>query len=185
MTDRPSRYYFDQKRSAAYERRATRLLGGLYRLVAADVAELAPPGATVLDIGTGPGRLLHEIAARRADLVLGGVDLSADMVALATASAGDWSSRITVADVADLPHADDSVDVAVSTLSMHEWPDRVRALGELARVLRPGGVLLVYDFRFSRVGRAAFPGFAEVRRSAVRPRRWPVALFTRVSASAP
>ncbi|CAL9484121.1 2-methoxy-6-polyprenyl-1,4-benzoquinol methylase, mitochondrial [Actinosynnema sp. ALI-1.44] len=113
------------------------------------------------------------------------VDVSADMVALATAAAGEWSSRVTVADAANLPHEDDSVDVAVSTLSMHEWPDPGRAVGELARVLRPGGVLLVYDFRFSRVGRAAFPGFVGVRRSAVRPRRWPAALFTRVSASAP
>jgi ubiquinone/menaquinone biosynthesis C-methylase UbiE len=179
----PSTSYFDRERSASYERRATRLLGGLYRLVASDVAALAPPGAVVLDAGTGPGRLLHAVAARRADLVLGGVDLSADMVDIASARAS--SSRITfqVADVASLPHSDDSVDVVVSTLSMHEWPDQPRAVAELRRVLRPGGVLLVYDFRFARFDRESFSGFADVRRVAVRPEWWPIALFTKISAS--
>ncbi|NUT53162.1 MAG: class I SAM-dependent methyltransferase [Saccharothrix sp.] len=177
--------YFDRERSASYERRATRLLGGLYRLVAADVARLAPPGASVLDVGTGPGLLLHEIAARRADVVLGGVDLSADMVALATAGTPAWSSRVVVADVTSLPHGDESVDLVVSTLSLHEWPDRRGAAAELRRVLRPDGVLLVYDFRFGRFEREVFSGLVDVRRVPVRPKRWPVALFARVSASAP
>lgn len=185
MSEHPPTSYFDRKRSASYERRATRLLGGLYRRVASDVAALAPPGAVVLDVGTGPGRLLHAVAARRADLVLGGVDLSADMVEIANARAGAWSSRITfqVADVASLPYSDDSVDVVVSTLSLHEWPDQRRAVAELRRVLRPGGVLLVYDFRFARVDRESFSGFVDVRRVPVRLRWWPVALFARVTAT--
>ncbi|MCC8246450.1 class I SAM-dependent methyltransferase [Saccharothrix luteola] len=183
MSDYPQAGYFDRKRSASYERRATRLLGGLYRLVASDVAAFAPPGGVVLDVGTGPGRLLHAIAARRADLVLGGVDLSADMVDIARAGAP--SSRITfqVADVASLPYSDDSVDVVVSTLSMHEWPDRRRAVAELGRVLRPGGALLVYDFRFARIDRESFSGFADVRRVPVRPKWWPAPLFAKITAS--
>ena len=184
MSDHPPTTYFDRERSASYDRRATRLLGGLYRRVATDVAALAGPGAVVLDVGTGPGRLLHELAARRADLVLGGVDLSADMVAIANAAAGRWASRLTfqVADVTALPQSDSGVDVVVSTLSMHEWPDRRRAVAELRRVLRPGGVLLVYDFRFARVEREVFSGFAAVRRVPVRLKWWPVALFAGVTA---
>ncbi|MEU4446896.1 class I SAM-dependent methyltransferase [Actinosynnema sp. NPDC050801] len=187
MPDRPSAPgYFDRRRSASYDRRARPLLVSLYRRVAADVAALAPPDGVVLDVGTGPGRLLHEVAARRADLVLGGVDLSADMVDVARAAVGPWASRITfqVADVVSLPHPDDSVDVVVSTLSMHEWPDRRDAVAELGRVLRPGGVLLVYDFRFTQVEPEVFSGFADVRRVPVRPRWWPVAVFSRVAASA-
>ncbi len=166
MSDRPSTTYFDRKRSASYDRRATRLLGSLHRRVADDVAVLAPPSAVVLDVGTGPARLLHAVAARRADLVLGGADLSADMVAVAKAAAGARSSRLTfqVADVTSLPHPDDSVDLVVSTLSMHEWPDHRRAVAELGPVLRPGGVLPVYDFRFARFEREAFSGLADVRR---------------------
>lgn len=177
--------YFDRERSASYDRRATRLLGGLYRRVAADVAAVARPGAVVLDVGTGPGRLLHELATRRPDLVLGGVDLSADMVAIARTAAARRASRVTfeVADVTALPQRDDSVDVVVSTLSLHEWPDRRRAVAELRRVLRPGGVLLVYDFRFARVERELFSDFVDVRRVPVRPKWWPVALFACVRAS--
>lgn len=186
MPDQPQTGYFDRRRSRSYDQRARRTLGGLYRRVAADVASLAPPDAVVLDIGTGPGQLPREIAARRADVVLGGVDLSADMVDIANAAVGSLSSRITyqVADVAALPQPDDSVDLVVSTLSMHEWPDRRQAVAELGRVLRPGGVLLVYDFRFARFEPEAFTGFADVRRVPVRPGWWPVALFSRVVASA-
>lgn len=187
MSDRPhTPYVFDARRSAAYDRRARSLLAGLYRVVAADVVAAAPPAGVVLDVGTGPGRLLHEVARRRADLVLNGVDVSPDMVALASAAAGPWAERISfrVADVARLPHEDDSVDVVVSTLSAHEWPDRAAAFAELARVLRPGGALLVYDFRFSRVGRGLAAAFTGVSRVPVRPARWPVALFSRLGATA-
>ncbi len=68
---------------------------------------------------------------------------------------------------------------------MHEWPDRRRAVAELGRVLRPGGVLVVQDFRFARVERELFSGFLDVRRVPVRPAWWPVALFSRPAASAP
>ncbi|WP_274383478.1 class I SAM-dependent methyltransferase [Saccharothrix deserti] len=77
------------------------------------------------------------------------------------------------------------VDLVVSTSSMHEWPDRRRAVAELGRVLRPGGVLVVQDFRFARVERELFSGFLDVRRVPVRPAWWPVALFSRPAASAP
>ena len=56
----------------------------MYRRLAADLAEVAPDGAAVLDVGTGPGVLLVELTARRPDLRLTGVDLSPDMIAAAT-----------------------------------------------------------------------------------------------------
>jgi ubiquinone/menaquinone biosynthesis C-methylase UbiE len=140
---------FDQRGSAAYDRRARSALRGLYRRVAAEVADVAPPSGTVLDVGTGPGRLLHEIAGRRDDLTLTGIDVSADMVAVAE-----------------------------------------RAAAELARVLRPAGRLMIYDFRFARLGRAvaalnARPEFRPggVRREPVRVRWYPVTPFARFTAA--
>ncbi|MEV6305657.1 class I SAM-dependent methyltransferase [Actinoplanes sp. NPDC051861] len=146
---------FDARASASYDRRATRLLNGLYRRVASEVAAAAPPGAAVLDIGTGPGRLPLHLARLRPDLALTGADLSPDMVAIAERAAGSARIAFRVADVADLPWPDASTDLIVSTLSAHEWPEPERAAAELIRVLRPGGRLMIYDFRFARLGRLA------------------------------
>ncbi|MEV0898447.1 class I SAM-dependent methyltransferase [Actinoplanes sp. NPDC049802] len=140
---------FDGRASAAYDRRATRLLRGFYRRVTGEVAAATASGAAVLDVGTGPGRLLHELARRRPDLRLAGADLSPDMVALARRP----GIRLDVADVAALPWPDGSLDLVVSTLSAHEWPNPEAAATELFRVLRPGGRILVYDFRFTRLRR--------------------------------
>ena len=66
-------------------------------------------------------------------------------------------------DVAALPVEDGTVDLAISTLSQHHWEDRSAGYRELARVLRPGGSLWVYDLRRAldvSAAQAAFPGRA-------------------------
>ncbi len=45
------------------------------------------------------------------------------------------------------PFADQSVDLAVSTLSLHHWADPIPVLDEMARILRPGGAFVVFDLR--------------------------------------
>jgi SAM-dependent methyltransferase len=52
-----------------------------------------------------------------------------------------------VGDVSALPYPDGSVDLIVSTLSQHHWPDLAAAVRELARVLAPGGRIWIYDVR--------------------------------------
>jgi len=144
---------FQGRASHLYDRVAGLLLRGFYRHVAAEVAAGAPRGAAVLDAGAGTGRLLVTLARARPDLELTGVDLEADMIARAerNARAAGLADRIAlrVGDAADLPYPDDSFDLVVSTLSMHHWKDVEPVLGELARVLRPGGRLWIYDFRSS------------------------------------
>jgi ubiquinone/menaquinone biosynthesis C-methylase UbiE len=54
-----------------------------------------------------------------------------------------------VADVASLPFPDGSFDLVVSSLSMHHWDHPEAAAPELARVLRPGGRIHIYDMRFA------------------------------------
>jgi ubiquinone/menaquinone biosynthesis C-methylase UbiE len=160
---------FNRQASRSYERRATRLLRGFYRAVAAEVAAAAGPGAVVLDVGTGPGRLPQALAGLRPDLSLHGADLSPAMVELARRAGPGIAFE--VADVAALPWPDANVDLIVSTLSAHEWPDPSAAAAELARVLRPGGRLLIYDFRFARLGPLTPPQspLGHVRRSALHP----------------
>jgi ubiquinone/menaquinone biosynthesis C-methylase UbiE len=139
---------FSGRATRVYDVAARRVLRGFYRRLADDVARLAPDGAAVLDVGTGPGVLLVELARRRPDLRLRGIDLSPDMVDKATRNLGDRAG-VQVASVTDLPFPDGSFDLVVSSLSLHHWDDPAAAVPELARVLRPGGRLCVYDLRFA------------------------------------
>ncbi|GAA4427282.1 hypothetical protein GCM10023169_27070 [Georgenia halophila] len=138
-----------------YDRTSGRLARGLYRRVASDVQRTAAEGApaasarhdaSVLDIGAGTGRVLFELHHIAPALELTGIDISPDMVAVARRNTAGTGIAVDVGDVSALPYADASFDVAVSTLSMHHWPDQAAAVAEIARVLRPGGTLLVYDF---------------------------------------
>ncbi|MGV1008612.1 MAG: class I SAM-dependent methyltransferase [Dermatophilaceae bacterium] len=148
-----------------YDRFVARwVLARLYRAVAADVAAVTPPGGEVLDVGTGPGRLLVELAGRRPDIGAAGVDPSEDMVRLARARLADTAhgrADVREAGAESLPFPDGSFDVVVSTLSAHHWADPAAAVAEQARVLRPGGQLRVYDLRSHSVD-----GLAEHARAA-------------------
>ncbi len=142
---------FSGRSSRTYDRLARWLLPRAYRHLAADVAAAAPASAAVLDVGTGPGILLRELGRRRPDLRLTGLDLSQDMIAAAARNLAPFGERVTavVGDVADLPFPDDSFDLITTSLSLHHWDDIGAAAPELARVLRPGGRLIVYDFPFA------------------------------------
>src|SRR5919199_3416305 len=142
---------FQGRSSHIYDVMARRVLRGMYRRLAADVAGFAPVGGAVLDVGTGPGVLLVELAARRPDLRLTGVDLSADMVAPGVHNLAPFGERARprVGDVTSLPFPDRSFDLIVSSLSLHHWDHPEAAAPELARVLRPGGRVHIYDFPFA------------------------------------
>jgi ubiquinone/menaquinone biosynthesis C-methylase UbiE len=146
-----------------YDVAARRLMRGVYRRFAEDIAAAAPDGGAVLDVGTGPGVLPVEIALRRRDVRVTGIDLSADMIVAARRNVAPFGERVTaeVGDVADLAYPDGSFDVVVSSLSLHHWEQPDRAVPELARVLRPGGRLYLYDFRF-----APFDAVVEAARTA-------------------
>jgi ubiquinone/menaquinone biosynthesis C-methylase UbiE len=157
-----------------YDRFAGRFERRLRTRIATDVAALRlPTGAHVLDVGTGPGRLPVEIARRNPQVWVTGLDVSARMIEAAKAAIEPGQQVIAeVGDVAALPYRDGSVDLIVSTLSQHHWPDRAAALAELARVLAPGGRIWIYDLRGALraavpAAAAAFPG-AHVRVERVR-----------------
>lgn len=139
------------RHAALYDRVATRALGWLYRTVADRVLAGVPRGGDVLDVGTGPGQLLVELARRRPDVHAVGVDPSVDMVGHATRRAaragltGQVEARVGAAEA--LPFADGSFDVVVSSLSAHHWADPSAGIAEQARVLRPGGQLWIFDLR--------------------------------------
>jgi ubiquinone/menaquinone biosynthesis C-methylase UbiE/DNA-binding transcriptional ArsR family regulator len=105
------------------------------------------PIRALLDLGTGTGRMLELFAP---DIERGiGLDMSLDMLALARARldrAGLQHCSVRQGDIYDLALPRDSFDVVIIHQVLHFLDDSGRAIGEAARVLRPGGRLLVVDF---------------------------------------
>jgi ubiquinone/menaquinone biosynthesis C-methylase UbiE/DNA-binding transcriptional ArsR family regulator len=105
------------------------------------------PPKSLLDIGTGTGRILQLMAAR---IGFGlGVDLSREMLAVARANLDRTSLRncqVRQGDMYHLPLPDGSFDAATLHNVLHFADDPGAALAEAARALRPGGRLVVVDF---------------------------------------
>jgi ubiquinone/menaquinone biosynthesis C-methylase UbiE len=124
------------------------LMRGTYAAIAELLAGGVPTGGTVLDVGTGPGRLPVLLAGRRSDLTVIGIDPSADMLARARRRADGLSGvRFIETGAENVPLEDGSVDAVVSSLSSHHWADRAAALTEQVRVLKPGGRFWLFDMK--------------------------------------
>lgn len=105
------------------------------------------PGEHVLDIGCGPGFVLREIAgavgsAGRAV----GIDASESTLVLGRRRCGEYPQvELLRAEATRLPFPDEAFDVALATQVYEFVPDLDAALGELRRVLRPGGRAAIID----------------------------------------
>jgi arsenite methyltransferase len=108
------------------------------------------PGERVLDVGSGPGLLVAEMAQAVGPAGrVTGLDVSDAMLALAQWRCADLTgagrTSFVKADAAALPFADGAFDVAVSTQVYEYVADLPAALDELHRVLRPDGRVLILD----------------------------------------
>ncbi|MEU3600727.1 class I SAM-dependent methyltransferase [Streptomyces sp. NPDC006798] len=99
------------------------------------------PVGTALDAACGTGRQTEALAARGYRVI--GVDQSPDMLEQARRKVPDADFR--QGRLEKLPVDDGSVDLAVSTLALTHLPDLTDAVAELARVVRPGGRVIVSD----------------------------------------
>ena len=102
----------------------------------------------ILDVGCGTGRTLAQIAAALPGQQYFGVDLSPWYLERARRSLAGVPGVSLVADTAEaLPFRDDYFDIVTSVYLLHEMPRRVRrrVVAEMARVLRPGGLLVLED----------------------------------------
>jgi ubiquinone/menaquinone biosynthesis C-methylase UbiE len=124
-----------------------RMFGPHYRLIANEID--LPEAGVLLDIGTGPGILPIEIAKRYPSARIVGIDLSEKMVAIANSNKAKCAEagrvEFKVMDANQLAFADDSLDMVVSTGSMHHWRQPVRIINEVYRCLKPGGEAWIYD----------------------------------------
>ncbi|MDT3396773.1 class I SAM-dependent methyltransferase [Streptomyces sp. B1866] len=97
--------------------------------------ELAGTTGTVLDIGCGNGMFLGRLRQDRPDLLMVGMDISAGILA-------NVAKPVLVGDAHALPFGDGTADAALALHMLYHVADIPAAVRELARVLRPGGVLV-------------------------------------------
>jgi demethylmenaquinone methyltransferase / 2-methoxy-6-polyprenyl-1,4-benzoquinol methylase len=120
-----------------------------WRRRAADLAQLSP-GGRALDVATGTGDLAIELAARvgpGGEVV--GADFSENMLELARAKAGA-RVRFESGNALALDYPDDMFDAATVGFGARNFSDLERGLSEMARVVRPGGRVVVLEITTPR-----------------------------------
>jgi SAM-dependent methyltransferase len=150
LAERVSSVVAYQQQSAGYDAEAG---GGLFAAdepVVAECLDGREPGVA-LDAACGTGRFA-EFLARRGHQVIG-VDSSPDMLAYARRRVPDGG--FCVAELDRLPLPDDAADVIVCALALVHVPRLEPVLAEFARVLRPGGDLVISDIHHELVTRGS------------------------------
>ena len=134
-----------------YDRMNTVMTAGMHhqwRRRAADLANLAP-GQRALDVATGTGDLAFELAGRVApDGEVVATDFSERMLEIARAKAAARPTsgvRFEAANALALPYGDDQFDAATVGFGARNFSDLDAGLRELARVVRPGGRVVVLE----------------------------------------
>lgn len=144
--------------SAAAALRTAAVLEALVELAPAD------PEARWLEVACGPGMIARELAPRMGSVQ--GVDLTPAMVERGRADAaadGLTNLEFAVGDATALELDEASFDGAITRFSFHHIPAPQRALAEMARVVRPGGWVVVGDHAANR-DRDAYAWAEEIER---------------------
>jgi len=150
-------------------------------------------GETILDVGCGRGLLLLAAAKRTSAGRAIGIDIwqakdqsgNCAKATLANAMIEGVQDRVEIltADMTNLPFPDQSFDLVVSHWAVHNLnasQDRARALAEMARVLKPGGRVLLADiqFRVEYASQLTALGFEGIRQVVSQPRDAILAVLT-------
>jgi SAM-dependent methyltransferase len=120
-------------------------------LIAEEVAHAAKSSIGVaVDLGSGPGTLVRELAVRLPQLFVVGLDISVSMTKLARGRAaieGIKNVAFVVADVHHLPFHPQSVALMVSHGAMHHWRQLAVALREIKQALAEKGLIYLSDLK--------------------------------------
>jgi len=133
-----------------YDRYPNRIFAKWFRRIAVDIKNRAISG-TIIDVGMGPGRLPIEIAKQVENAKAFGIDLSEDMIKIAKRNAdregvGD-RVEFRVGSAYDTGFENNSIDLVVSTGTMHHLSKPLNAFNEMYRILKRGGEAWLFDGR--------------------------------------
>lgn len=144
----------------------TYLSPGVFAPFADDLLASQPPTGDCLDIACGTGVVSRKLARHDAVERVSAIDVAAPMIAHATklATAEGLADRIeyNVASALDLPFCDDRFDTAYCQQGIQFFPDRVQALLEVRRVLRPGGLFCAAVWTAATDGNPVFAAFEAI-----------------------
>jgi len=164
LDDLTSRY--SSSEAWLYDRFIAPAVMDMGEMVVDDYLRLLPQGAEVLEVGCGGGQFARSQLDKRGDLRWIGLDVSAEQIARARRrNVKHESAAFVVGDALELPFADERFDALLSIASIKHWPDQAKGLKECARVVRPGGQLVLveadrgcrFDDAWSFVSRWRFP----------------------------
>lgn len=133
--------------SEAYER----YVGRWSRLVAGEFLDWlgVAPGSAWLDVGCGTGALCQTILQVTAPRQVKSIDRSLAFITHAQAQVQDARASFQVADAQALPHATASYDTAVAALVLNHLPHPERAVSEMTRVVKAGGLIAAYVWDYA------------------------------------
>ncbi len=116
------------------------------------VKRLPPDVKRVLDVATGTGDLAIEIATQRSQVEVTGADFVEKMMRLARVKTSEKNlgSQIqyVAGDATRLPFADNEFDSATIAFGLRNIPDRLSAIKEISRVVKPSGKIIVLEMTF-------------------------------------
>lgn len=114
------------------------------------LAWLAPPaGSRWLDVGCGTGALTRAILTNADPREVVGIDPSSGFIASARERIDDERVRFEIGDARELPAPSETFDAVVAGLALNFVPDPEGAVAEMARVVRPGGVVAAYVWDYA------------------------------------
>lgn len=104
-------------------------------------------GDRILEIGMGNGYFVSEILSKHEDITYAGCDYSQEMVDAATSNnvqyADEGRAEFICSDAMSMPFADGAFNKIFTVNTLYFWDDREKILGEISRVLQPGGELII------------------------------------------
>lgn len=138
---------------------------GLYDAIARRAAPLLSREMNVLELACGTGQLSFRLAGKAR--LWEATDFSPNMIAEARKAPRSSRLHFSVQDATALPYGAASFDAVMIANALHIMPEPDKALGEIFRVLKPGGVLMAPTFIHGESGayrvKSAFFGLAGIR----------------------